>query len=733
MLQWHSHVSAVTSGALCLLVAVWLVLLYRRMIRRMPRRRALLLLAPKAAAALLLLFAFFEPAWTVERPLAAQTRLLAVIDASDSMAVPDGGTPRRERARKLVESLRAALSHGAVLETVEFDTQLHDPHATTNKSVAAGPRGTDLGACLNALAERADIASYADVIVLTDGGDEEVRDVPLPPVPVSFVGIGTDPATWRDVAVAEIQAPPSAENGTRFEIAADLESRTAGDAAFAARLAAVPVKLDMETATGTWQRVAEAPADLTRGRARVRFETAADAPGIRRYRIAIDPLAGELSPLNNARTFPVDVRRKSIHVLYFTRELGLDFKMLRNELARDPGIAFTALFRTMSERFTVQGERIAGDDELDAGFPTSEKTLALYDVIIVGSFPAKEWNRAQMQALVTYVNEGGSALFLGGEDSFGRGGYADTPLAILFPWRVAPDEPDLLRGTFPVSIPPAAVSHPALAGLDALLAQEGGPSLESLNMPGQPAPAATTLLEARAGTRPVAAVALMPYGKGKVIGLASNTFWKWARRSKPLGEAYGRFWRQAVRFLAGEVEGGRVLGIMWDRDQYRPGEQAVAQVRVAGQAADKARLTATLNSDAGTTTLGVDPDPAAAGAFKIRIPFPKRGTYTLRIEARSDALTLESYEKTIRVAPLLDEGTRLAVDEDYLKRLAARTGGLFVREDATGPLETHLKSRLAKRTSVVETPLAESGPWYVAAFLAILLLEWILRRRFYLV
>ena len=82
-----------------------------------------------------------------------------------------------------------------------------------------------------------------------------------------------------------------------------------------------------------------------------------------------------MSVLNNERRVVVDVQKKAVHALFFTRELGMDFKMLRSEIGRDPGIAFTALFRTLSERFTVQGDRLTGDEPLEAGFPTDLKTL----------------------------------------------------------------------------------------------------------------------------------------------------------------------------------------------------------------------------------------------------------------------------------------------------------------------------------------------------------------------
>jgi hypothetical protein len=60
---------------------------------------------------------------------------------------------------------------------------------------------------------------------------------------------------------------------------------------------------------------------------------------------AVAPVSGEMTYMNNTRTFAVDVQKKSLHVLYFTRELGMDFKMLRSELARLPRLHFFSPWR----------------------------------------------------------------------------------------------------------------------------------------------------------------------------------------------------------------------------------------------------------------------------------------------------------------------------------------------------------------------------------------------------
>jgi hypothetical protein len=427
----------------------------------------------------------------------------------------------------------------------------------------------------------------------------------------------------------------------------------------------------------------------------------------------------------------VEAREASLHVLFFAREIGAEFKMLRNELGRDPGVTFTALFRTIGERFTVQGERLAGDEQLDAGFPADVSVLQLFDCVIVGSFPADEWRPEQFDALAGYVEQGGAVVFLGGESSYNLGGYGPTPLAAMFPWRLAGGEPELLRGRFPVVIPPPAADLPTVYGIRELISGEAAPAavVESLNLPGPLKPGAASMMNAGIGDRIVAVLATLRFGEGRILAFATNTFWKWARASGPLREAYGTLWRQAIRALSGKQEGGRLLAVTWDRDAYRPGEEGAAEIRVAGGGSRGLRFSATMGGNGDVKPLTVEPVPGAEGAFATRTVFRERGVYEFRLTLLDGERQLETYEKVLSVQPLLGEGARLEVDEPFLAALAARGTGTYVREEDVETLAEILLERSLGRTMVSDVSLVSGSPWFIALVLALLVAEWMLRRR----
>ncbi len=725
MIQWHPRFSGVWCGVIVVAAAVWLFFLSRRMERRVSPIRARWLLLPKVLTMLALLFVLFDPVSAIQKAESVNGKLLVLVDSSTSMDVADDyRQPRAARAQSIVESWKSKLPRDVQVDELEFDTTIHKPGAAASSAL----RGTDLGGGLLALSERNDLASYLGAVLLTDGGDETLDNPALPKLPLDIVGIGTDPATWNDVSIASVDCPPTAEKDVGFDITVELQASAGNGGNFASELARVPVLLERETGTNTWKKISGQTIDLSNRHSIVHLAAKSGEVGIQHYRITVGPVAGELSALNNSRTVTVNVRKKSIHVLFYAQEIGQEFKVLRNELAHDPGIAFTALFRITGSRYMLQGDRLPGDEALADGFPAAKKSLAPYDAIVIGPLLAADFLPPQMDALTQFVEDGGTVIFLGGDAAFGRGGYAATPLAALFPWRISDREPELAHGLFPVHVPPTGMGNPILATVEDIVSR-GDATLEAVNQVDELKPGATALLDARVNGRELAAVATQPFGKGRVMAIASNTFWKWAMQPDPLGSAYGLFWRQAVRQLTGKTEGGQNLDVHWDKDYYRPGELAAGEIRVVNPNASAVDFTATLAGKGQPVPVTVAPAAGKPQTYQVKLRFHERGNYNFRLVAYQSGRVLETYEKNFPVAPQVAEGSRLEVDDLFLKKLAEAGGGVYFRESDAGQLPAQFKVNNSHPVTVEETSLAEAGPWFVLVFLGLLVFEWILRRK----
>jgi hypothetical protein len=279
-----------------------------------------------------------------------------------------------------------------------------------------------------------------------------------------------------------------------------------------------------------------------------------------------------------------------------------------------------------------------------------------------------------------------------------------------------------------VLVPPVSAGNPLTAGIEEAIVQANA-TVESLNEVDNLKAGATALLVARSGARTLPLVAVQTFGKGRVLGVASDTFWRWGTRPEPLHTAYGTFWRQAVRNLTGQIEGGQNLSVKWNREYYRPGEQATGTIRVIGVAnAEAVRFNATLTNRDQAIPIAVEPTPGETNTFTASLLFHERGQYGFRLVCYRADRILESYEKTFSVAPAATEGSRLELDETFLKQLAERGGGTFVREHDANRIREGLTSNVNDTTIVLESSLAEAGPWFFLITLGVLIFEWALRR-----
>jgi Ca-activated chloride channel family protein len=80
-----------------------------------------------------------------------------------------------------------------------------------------------------------------------------------------------------------------------------------------------------------------------------------------------------------------------------------------------------------------------------AGVPQSLSELLSFDAFILCNVPADRLSLRQMQMIRTYVQDfGGGFMMIGGDESFGLGGYYNTPIEEILPVRM-PIQKDMLR------------------------------------------------------------------------------------------------------------------------------------------------------------------------------------------------------------------------------------------------------------------------------------------------
>ena len=121
------------------------------------------------------------------------------------------------------------------------------------------------------------------------------------------------------------------------------------------------------------------------------FHVQVNGAGTQRYRVRLPQLPGELTYANNTRAVSVQVQQRALHVLYFTQEIGVDYKYLRKELGADPRRALHRSAHVLEDQFTVQGDR-TGFRISRKDFRLTDDVLKRYDCVILGSFAASQFS-----------------------------------------------------------------------------------------------------------------------------------------------------------------------------------------------------------------------------------------------------------------------------------------------------------------------------------------------------
>ena len=242
--------------------------------------------------------------------------------------------------------------------------------------------------------------SQKRIVLLSDGGEnngQALRALRLArerQIPVDVVTIGsTDGA---EVALTTLRMPTQARTGQEIQMVALIDSNKA-------QVATVRFLIDR-------QQYSETTIELPVGTSTVTQTVVLDDVGYHRITAQIIP-TDDIRKQNNEATALINLSGKPRILI----------------VAGDP-----------ADGETIRSALTATDIETTlvapAGLPTSLAGLADYDAVIVANVPARLMADESQVALRSYVHDlGRGFVMIGGENSYGVGGYTGTPIEELLP------------------------------------------------------------------------------------------------------------------------------------------------------------------------------------------------------------------------------------------------------------------------------------------------------------
>lgn len=325
-----------------------------------------------------------------------------VIDLSDSVPAAE-----QARAEAFIRQAIATMPAGARAAVVAFGEEaLVERLASEARDLppiasVPGSGRTDIASAIRLALALFPEESHKRLVLLSDGlenvGDAlaQAELAAARGVEIAVVPLLAPPAE-QEAYVADMEVPSAVRQGQEFDIVVTVESTLAQDA-----------RLHL---LGDGQLLASQQVALEAGTNRVVFSVTAGEVGFRRYRVELEPLLDTLAQNNLASGFAVVSGPP--RVLIAEGEAG-EADALRRAL----------------ESTGVEATVVA-----PGALPVDLATLSSFDAVVLVDVPAEALPEGAMEALPTAVRELGRGLVMvGGERSFGAGGYLRTPLEQALP------------------------------------------------------------------------------------------------------------------------------------------------------------------------------------------------------------------------------------------------------------------------------------------------------------
>ncbi|MEM6291688.1 MAG: VWA domain-containing protein [Myxococcota bacterium] len=401
-------------------VLPFLVLVLRRSLVDLPPAQVVLQLLARLAVLMAVATALAQP--SLRSPIRGKTVVFAV-DVSDSVddaqleaarqAVAEGVAQLRDEDELDIDAEDrtrvAVLTYASTTQVREVSLET-DAAALVTRHDDDG-LASDHGGALRLAAALIDPQTEGRIVLLSDAGGSmaEREDLGNAATELQAQGVALHvrrqaPAARGDVLVQAVHLPAEMRLGETFNVAVDLEASAPGS---------VTVKLERNGVPNPLQPFAEV--ELRGGLQTVEFEARVTEPGAVVFTASLD--ASTLQGPENRRT-------------------GNDSAAVAGEVRGRPKVLLAGSAGNGPLASALRSDHLDVTVTGGAGVPETFEGLRAYDLVLFSDLGAGSVTAAAKQAMQQYVvDHGGGFIMIGGDQSFGMGGWGRGTIGDLLPVR----------------------------------------------------------------------------------------------------------------------------------------------------------------------------------------------------------------------------------------------------------------------------------------------------------
>jgi Mg-chelatase subunit ChlD len=382
-----------------------LVYYFYRSLADFPRRQKAVSLVVRAVIVLLLVLAL--AGLTLSRPTQERFVVFAV-DQSLSVGDQSQETVTRHLDDAVAKSGANKLAYipfqaepGKVTtERVALKTVEKKAEEIATEPVPSKPSGTNIAAVIEAAVAAIPPGYVPEVVLLSDGNQtagDALRAALQSGVPISTVPLPT--RKEPEAQVSAVALPAQVRQGEPFHVEVVIDANHDDEGL-------------IQVYRGDHQVVSERK-PLKKGENRFRFQQTIESERLANFTVRLSGLKEDTLLDNNQESGLVYTAGKPRVLI-----VESDPKLIREFVA------------------ALEQEEIQVDVRPATGMPDNLADLQNYELLILSNVPATALSQRQMEVARTYVQElGGGLMMLGGEQSFGLGGYYKSVLEEVLPVR----------------------------------------------------------------------------------------------------------------------------------------------------------------------------------------------------------------------------------------------------------------------------------------------------------